>query len=1014
MPKRLLRVALPLCLALFCFAGARAASAQPSSLLFESGPVRPLALTPDGTRLIAIDPPDARIEIYDVGVDGQLTHAASVPVGLEPVAVSARSNSEVWVVNHLSDSVSVVSLAGTPRVVRTLLVGDEPQDVVFAGPSDRWAFVTTARRGQNGPHDGRDFEQEGISRADVFVFDTTALGNTLGGTPAAVLTPFGDKPRALATSPDGSRVYVAVFRSGNRTTVLNAGVLCPTSSANANNHVTQGPCTLDSGEPSPGGYPAPAENAAGANRPETGLIVQQDRDGLSSGEWQDELGRDWSSLVRFDLPDRDVFEIDATTVPPSLVDGGTSCANGSGCWAGVGTSLFAMAVNPVSGRIYVSNTDARNAVRFEGPGSFAAPIKPAGEPSTVQGDLARARITVLDGAAVHPRHLNKHIDYSLLPAPPGTKQKSLASPMGMAVSPDGSTLYVAAFGSGKIGRFDTSELESDGFVPDEADHIPLSGGGPSGLLLAGDLLYVHTRFDNAVAVVDATSGQELQKLSLHTPESPEVIAGRPFLYDATLTSSNGEASCSSCHLFGDMDDLAWDLGNPDDLVVANQNPFNPLIPAGVDPLPRQFHPMKGPMGTQSLRGLANHGPQHWRGDRQGDGDADASEPVDSELAFEAFSVAFPGLLGRETPLTPAQMSAFRRFALLLRYPPNPIRALDNSLSTAEAAGRNLYFNVVTDIVTTCNGCHVVDAAQGFFGGDGRSIFDGETQHMKIPHLRNLYQKVGMFGMAEPDEISIGGLPGLALSGSFAHTGPQVRGFGFLHDGSVDSIGRFLGLTGFALNASQENQVSAFMIAFDTDLAPIVGQQITLGPGNATVAGPRIDLLIARAEALFGSEILGGAVRECELVVRGVEAGRQRGHLYDPVSDRFLPDDGATGLTDAALRAKAATNGQELTYTCVPPGSGPRMAHDRDEDGLLDGFETATGVFVDATDTGTSSAADDSDGDGAGDAEEVALGTDPTDPLDFPNAPSVPLSSWLGRALLVAALLRAAGARLRGR
>ena len=80
-----------------------------------------------------------------------------MPVGLEPVAVAARTNTEVWVVNHLSDSVSIVDIGATPpRVVRTLLVGDEPRDIVFAGPTDAdghfsRAFITTARRGQNLP-----------------------------------------------------------------------------------------------------------------------------------------------------------------------------------------------------------------------------------------------------------------------------------------------------------------------------------------------------------------------------------------------------------------------------------------------------------------------------------------------------------------------------------------------------------------------------------------------------------------------------------------------------------------------------------------------------------------------------------------------------------------------------------------------------------------------------------------------------------------------------------------------
>src|SRR5207253_7701190 len=53
---------------------------------------------------------------------------------------------------------------------------------------------------------------------------------------------------------------------------------------------------------------------------------------------------------------------------------------------------------------------------------------------------------------VSPRHLNKHIDYSMVPSPAGVKDNSLAIPVGMAVTGDGATLYVTAFGSSKIGR----------------------------------------------------------------------------------------------------------------------------------------------------------------------------------------------------------------------------------------------------------------------------------------------------------------------------------------------------------------------------------------------------------------------------------------------------------------------------------------------------------------------------------------------------------------------------------
>src|SRR5213592_5117008 len=142
---------------------------------------------------------------------------------------------------------------------------------------------------------------------------------------------------------------------------------------------------------------------------------------------------------------------------------------------GVGTILFNMVTNPVTGKVYVSNTEARNEVRFEGPGTCP---NNARTNSTVRGHLAEARITVLDGASVLPRHLNKHLDTAASYANPGAteKAKSLATPLGMAVTPDGRTLYVAAFGSSAVGVFSTAQLESDTFVPSAASHIPVSGG----------------------------------------------------------------------------------------------------------------------------------------------------------------------------------------------------------------------------------------------------------------------------------------------------------------------------------------------------------------------------------------------------------------------------------------------------------------------------------------------------------------------------------------------------------
>src|SRR5262249_10625978 len=154
------------------------------------------------------------------------------------------------------------------------------------------------------------------------------------------------------------------------------------------------------------------------------------------------------------------------------------------------------------------------------------------------------------------------------------------------------------------------------------------------------------------------------------------------------------SACASCHVFGDFDSLAWDLGDPDGTQLAVPGPFR-IGPAPLSPV---FHPMKGPMTTQSLRGMDNHGPMHWRGDRTGGNDAPSAQPdsgtFDEDAAFKKFNVAFAGLLGRSDPLDPDELQAFTNFILQVTYPPNPIRSLDNSLSPSEQAGRDFFFNTV--------------------------------------------------------------------------------------------------------------------------------------------------------------------------------------------------------------------------------------------------------------------------------------------------------------------------------
>ena len=193
----------------FCTGGV---VAEENYTLFESDQVRPMAMSADGNILYVVNTPDNRLEAFQIKDKG-LEALGSVLVGVEPVAVAVANDGKVWVVNHVSDSVSIVDATNPAKmsVVDTLLVGDEPRDIVFAGNNSSRAFITTAHRGQNSPVPLEDFITPSIGRADVWVFDSANLGDAMGGEPITIITLFMDTPRALSVSPDGKKVYAAGF-----------------------------------------------------------------------------------------------------------------------------------------------------------------------------------------------------------------------------------------------------------------------------------------------------------------------------------------------------------------------------------------------------------------------------------------------------------------------------------------------------------------------------------------------------------------------------------------------------------------------------------------------------------------------------------------------------------------------------------------------------------------------------------------------------------------------------------
>jgi YVTN family beta-propeller protein len=377
---------------------------------FESQQVHSLALTPDGTKLLAVNTPDARLSVFAIN-GPQPVLLFEVAVGVEPVSVAAESNGRAWVVNHISDSVSLVDLA-TGNVVETLAVGDEPTDVVFANGK---AFVC-------------------VSQEDaVKIFDPAHTG-----IPPVVVPIFGSDPQALGRSADGQKVFVGVFESGNRTSI-----------ANTQDVVAHG------------GLPAP--NPAG--RPNTALILRS-----VNGHWVDELNRNYDATHPYTLPDHDVAVLNTASPNPvpQYIDG-------------LGTLIYNLGVHPVTGKLWVTNTDAQNHIRFE---------------PNLRGKFVRTRVAIVDPAlpgTVTNVDLNSHINYNITPGPQSEIDQSLSQPGAIVFRSTGGAAYVTALGSALVAELDDAA--------NVVARIP-AGEGPSGLALdeARHRLYVLDRFTNTLGV----------------------------------------------------------------------------------------------------------------------------------------------------------------------------------------------------------------------------------------------------------------------------------------------------------------------------------------------------------------------------------------------------------------------------------------------------------------------------------------------------------------------------------
>ena len=624
---------------------------------------------------------------------------------------------------------------------------------------------------------------------------------------------FGGGPRQMVVSPDGSTVYAAFALSGNATTII-PEIYAPPPPSPVN----------------PALPPAPAQ----------GIIIQA-------------IDPAWSKRVTYTMPDNDVVAIN------------TSSLTINGYFSGVGTINLGLAVQPSTGNLYVTNTDALNLIRFE---------------TNLNGHFVNNRVTkVTPGGTVTAYDLNPTVVYSGVPDP-GSLAVALAQPAGIVFDGSGQNMYIAAFGTDRVALVDPSgnvlnRIEIDPQATGSTVS-PATKRGPRGLAIntQTNQLYVMNRLSNTISVINTGTNTVTSEIKTGSNDpTPQVILnGRGFLYDAKL-SGNGTGSCASCHIDGENDHLSWDLGDPTGSL------FAVTLNTGAT---FEEHPMKGPMNTLTLRGLINQEPYHWRGDKP---------------QFSDFNVAFQSLMGG-AQISSGQMRAFTDFVDSITFMPNPYQNLDRTYPTSLEGGNAQ--NGETEFKNTtigvgglkCNSCHTITD----YGSDLKlRVLSFENQPMKDTLLRLTYQKQ-----------------------LFNKSGPTIDGFGILHDGSEENIHTFVGGNSFFVIKGQtqvQNDLCAFNLAIDTGTAPAVGYAETLTAASLNPA----------RGAVWGTLESQAAASNCDLIGHGLINGVKTDVLYNPATETYTAVQSGVGpFTHAQLGTAIRNGGSTLTVMGVPFGSGSRL------------------------------------------------------------------------------------------
>lgn len=605
---------------------------------FTSPQANPIVLSADGNTLYVANTTSNTVSLIPTA---NPSASVQVEVGVEPVGVALKPNgSQLWVSNHVSDSVSVVDVNPASPTYLTVIQTiqdidangvsqfDEPVGIAFA--SDAKAYVALS------------------SRNDIAIVDATSYEVT------GRIQITAQEPRAIAVR--GGKLYVAAFESSNQTELS----ACP--------GVTPGPsgsqCTLDTNDiatfviTSPNMPGEPVEIVKDENVPDRDLFV-------------------------FDTSDESEFDV--VTGVGTLLYGLAVDGNGNAFVSGT------EARNAENGQIDTNLIDLDNrmflnqVMRVECGGTNCDHLETFdlenAEPPTLVAD--GDQLATPYGIAISGD------DATLVGVAMGS---SRLFTMNASTGEVRGRLDLNWFGPGP------SQVDPAAFGQQIPKGIALRSG-PGGV---PQTAYVLNTLENTVSVVDVSDPDApvaVSKFPVGSDKTPAAVRRGRIAFANAFASSSGTFSCESCHPDSHTDQLLWRIGGAcffgecsEDDEVRSTMPIRGLR----NTLPLHWDgtlgdPFGGPNGA--VGGTGNGGSDCVLGDADGDHDCfvDLANASLSGVMCDQTGGCDVGPSGSPGLLSVQERDDLARFLAAAVYPPPRSRRIDDTLSGQAVDGFEDFF-----------------------------------------------------------------------------------------------------------------------------------------------------------------------------------------------------------------------------------------------------------------------------------------------------------------------------------